>query len=272
MALSTLAKLVFATLFFALFAGNGWSQGRTSLTGDTSFYISQSGDDANDCRSTSTACRTIQSTLLLLQRDYDLRCYKATINVATGTYTDSVSISGAFVGACGVGKIVLQGAGQALTLIQVSGTAFTLANGAYLTVQGMKIVATGGVALGTADGGTSIFFGDIDFGNASVHTVAGPYSRIRAISNYTISGSYVEHLTAADGQAQILNGVTVNITAASACSYFILATELGLIDAAGLTFTGAGTQSTCGQTAAILGGVVYAAGTTLPGNAALNYP
>lgn len=265
-------RIVLAFVLSLLLACAASAQGRAPLTADTPFYVSQSGSDANDCLSSATACLTIQGALLKIQRDYDLRCYKATVNIAAGTYTDPVSINGAFLGGCGVGKIVIQGAGQALTLVQVSGTAFTLTNGAYLTVQGMKIVATGGFALTTTDGGTSIFFGDIDFGNAFAHVGAGPYSRIRGTSNYTISGAFTQHINASAGQAQIYNGVTVNITSASACAYFILATELGLVDVAGVTFTGTGTQTTCGQTGAILGGLIYSAGTTLPGNPAKNYP
>lgn len=65
---------------------------RTSFTADTTFYVDPAGDDARDCRSAATSCKTMQATWTKVLRDYDTRGYEVFMQLADGVYTSGLNI------------------------------------------------------------------------------------------------------------------------------------------------------------------------------------
>jgi hypothetical protein len=242
---------------------------RTHLTSDTTFYVSTTGSNSNDGLTVSTPWLTRQHAFDVLYSDYDLGAKKVVIQHADGVYTDPIAISGVLPGLTDTLNLALRGN---LTTpdnckMQTTTTAVQCSTGARLFVEGFAITTTSGSGFATQDGGTDIRFRNVNFmACADAHFLAAPYSRIKGIGNYKISGGATTHLNASQGQVQIVNGVVVTIVNNPLFnSYFALAIEGGLVNAAAVTFSGTARGQEFGLS---LGGQMYTGGTHFPGNAA----
>ena len=134
---------------------------------------------------------TLQAAIDFVHQTLDLNDRTVTIQVADGTYTGAVSVSGPFTGA---GLVVVQGNSgtPANVLISVtSANAFTLQYGARLRVTDMKItVATGGTAF-IVTKGAALEYGNIEFGADRSHTVEATR---RIIERYRAQGYRFEKI------------------------------------------------------------------------------
>ena len=93
----------------------------------TTWYVSPTGDDTNDCQTPATACKTVNAAVGKAS-DGD------TIQIAAGTYVESSEISlGAY--------LTIQGAGAGQTILDGGGShrVFSVASGAIVTMTALTI-------------------------------------------------------------------------------------------------------------------------------------
>jgi hypothetical protein len=195
----------------APFLGNKLSNLRQVLTGNTTYYVSPYGNDANGGLgpNPSSAFQTLQGAWTYLVNKVDLRGYSVTINVAAGTYAPA-NFSGNLTG-YGTGNTVnFVGAGGTSTEITSSGggSLIGVSNGAVVGVSGHYFTGSGfGVA---ANGGGSLYLnGDNTFGvcgNTHVYATSGGTVNING--SETITGSAPNHYSTAAGGQIIMTAVT----------------------------------------------------------------
>jgi Right handed beta helix region len=192
----------------------------TSNTG-TNFYVSPTGSDSNNGTSTTSAWKTIQHAMNSVSAG-------STVNVMAGTYTESVTIN--VSGSASAGPVTLQNySGQAAIIdgtgLTVSGqTGLININGqSYVTVQGLEIrnystSSTANVPIGIyITGGGS----NISILNNHIHNIKTSASGCNAnalgmavygnngsvaISNLTVSGNELDHMTTGCSETLTLNG------------------------------------------------------------------
>jgi len=116
------------------------------------FYVSATGNNANDGLSPATAVRTIQQAATLSYWGYDFNNYNAIINIGPGTYTDPVFVQGMPLGC---GQLIFQGnpSNPASVVVNVpNGIAFSISLGVFCTISGMTISASGSSNLFVSQG------------------------------------------------------------------------------------------------------------------------
>lgn len=211
------------------------AQARTALTADTSFMVSSTGSNSNDCL--TSPCLTIQHVLDMLTAEYDLAGHVATISVGPGSFAGA-TLSGKMVGQKSHDSLLLVGDNGTPANVVINGTV-ALNSGAQMTASGFRVNGGGGADFSTEDGGTVLFLASMHFGPATgAQIIAAPYSRIKlAISGYRIVGATsgytaASFITAAAGQVQMYGPWTTVVIDNSPAysSAFVLATEIGLID------------------------------------------
>lgn len=126
------------------------SGGRILLTTATTFHVSTTGTDVAGCglASGASACRTRGYLYSILSASYDLAGYTVTVQIADGTYTDSLQVYGPLlVGQAGAAGLIFQGncASTEAVLIQpaaATGYAYSAAFGSGYRVQCQKLDMT----------------------------------------------------------------------------------------------------------------------------------
>src|SRR5258706_2284662 len=181
-------KLLAAVLALALGA-SAWA--RETLTATGTYFVSTGGSDSNDCLTAGTACRTKQYVSNLIQSTLDLACNKVIVQSLPGTYTDPLSVTGPYMGACARKAVQFLGdTGGAYTNVTQSVTdanAFQVNDGASIFIEGFYCLATGnGLFTGfclLANGGR-INFGQMNFGqtNGAHIDARGEFSFFQHIS------------------------------------------------------------------------------------------
>jgi hypothetical protein len=126
-----------------------------------------------------------------------------------------------------------------------SADAFSATQGAVFQVEGFKVTTTtSGDAIHAFDGGQITVNGNMNYGTCAgsqVHA-GGAGAEVKVTANYTISGAAVNHLKSDNLGEIYAPGLTVTITGTPAFSgQFADALNLGLINAAGQTFSGSAT-------------------------------
>jgi hypothetical protein len=118
---------------------------RQKLAGATTFYVSSAGSDSNNCLASDSghACLTIQHVINILQTNYDLGGFAATVQVADGTFA-GVFCSAPFVGGS---SVTINGdAGTPANVIvnngPSAGTSIFAQNGCILTVTNLSLGGT----------------------------------------------------------------------------------------------------------------------------------
>lgn len=259
---------------FELMSGGtgGSSGGRIVLSGNTDFYISTTGSDANNGTSSGTPWLTFSHAWNVLTQNYDLAGFTATVHAADGTYTTGGGFSG--VPTIGGGKIVFQSTSgsSATCIVNVSsGNCFTLTNGAVVTVNNIKLIsATGdGFFIGAQ---SSLNFAGIDFGACGSYQIfVDEQGRANPTGNYTISGSAVNHWNVQSASEFHIGttSITITITGTPAFTAFSRAANNSLIVFNSLpTFSGSATGQRYNAT---YGGVINTGSGNvnfLPGNSA----
>lgn len=258
---------------------NYWVQeggGRTRLGAATNFYIATTGSDTTgNGIASGTPWLTIQHAINYIANNIDFNGQSVTINVATGTYTGSVSVTQPWVGGS---SVTLLGNTTTPTNCIISTTNANCINvsgyGSSLIVEGFELTtATGGHAINVTSGGMLTVAGNMNFaaisGSQYAHLNCGSEAYIYIASNYTISGgdSSGYHMQCAFGGQINMTGVTVTVSGTPAFNTFAVATALGLIEATGDTFSGSATGT---RYVANLNGVINTSGggaSYFPGNA-----
>jgi hypothetical protein len=275
-------------LFAAALNGNfqallNWinGNGRTAITSNLSIFVAPGG--GGNGLSPSSPLGSITSAYNLLQDQYAFFNPAAivTIQVAAGSYSESVVISGLVPGQQGIGSVVISGNVGSPSTVQVTGTpAFSFNHGALVTVQGLQPIS------GAGDGFFSnhyalVGFQAIDFGACALsHWKAWDNAIMRAIGNYSISGDATSHVNSRgtgshcyltlQTNPNIISpaGPTVTLNGSRTFSAgFALASQCANLDLQGVMFnttTATGSQYVVTDNAVIFTGTSGAL--TLPGN------
>lgn len=245
---------------------------RIRLTANTTFFVSPTGNDANNGLTVSTPWATVQRAVTVLQKNYDLNGFTATILRANGTYNESVTINGPLVGQFGPGGLVISASASGNCTVNAtsSGPCYYALNGAMVTIQNQTLVATLGIGIAIlAQLAASVVHTACNFGAAAAaHCNAGFAASIQAGGNYTISGSAPTHQVATSGGSISVNSVTVTLAGTPAFTQFANAQHTGTVGSAGVTFSGSATGS---RYSALTNGVINTSGSGanyFPGNSA----
>lgn len=220
---------------------------RRQIRSDLAYYVSASGSDAADGLSPTSAFATLQKAWDTLCK-LDLSIYTATINVAAGAYGAGIVSNAAPTGGA---SIIIQGdvASPASTAITTSNHGFYF-GGALpcpLTIRGFKIAATGASKGGVVMAGRgvatclSIEAGAGGTGYCGFYATQGEGARIIISTGQTVSGSMPAYVSSIGGVVQFY-AVPVTLTGAPAFSWgFAQCANMGMILAAGVTFSGTAT-------------------------------
>ncbi|MGU7855388.1 beta strand repeat-containing protein [Burkholderia orbicola] len=249
---------------------------RTRLTQNVTFYVSTStGNDSNNGLSSGAAFATIQRAWDVIKQAYDLNGYVATISVASGTYTSGLNAAGQMVGnTLGTSGVIIVG-NSATIIVGASLYCFNASQGARYTIQGFTMQSSGSSAnaIQLTDPSSSIVVGP---GNTFGTFTSGTHmncsgGQISVQANYTISGGAAYHILASNpgSTTGYQPGLTVTVTGTPTFSQqFAVSQFLGLINAAGTTFSGSATGT---RYLATINGVINTNGggaSFFPGSAA----
>ncbi|MGN8022144.1 hypothetical protein ACTJJ7_15680 [Phyllobacterium sp. 22229] len=218
------------------------------LTANRTYYVDAStGADTNNGLSTGTAFKTIMKAVSTIYQKLDTRNYVCYINVADGTYNESIVMRG-LPKSSGLNRfpIFLTGNVSSPGNVILSGaaTCVQLFGGAKLDIHGFRLnPGTAGYGFYTLDPGTTLNYGNVIFGATTAdHVVSQSGSVVTFDANYTIAGGALNHFHATEwgcikaaGPAVITLTGTPNFTGQFAG---VATSELFLVN---VTFSGAAT-------------------------------
>src|SRR4051812_10178879 len=250
---------------------------REQLAANRTYYVRTDGADGNNglANSSGGAFLTIQKAIDTAAA-LDLSVYNVTIQVADGTYTGAVTVTGPWVGS---GSVTLQGntttpGNVVITTPGAGAAALLVQSGGRLSVTGFKLVSSGtGATAGLKSSGSAILVtGAMDFGAANRQMQAAGSGSITfgAGITYNISAGAVTHIFCSSSGNVAIEGCTVTTTGTVAFSgAFATSSFVGVVFIDSNTFAGA--SATGSRYSITANGVVYTGGagaTYLPGNAA----
>lgn len=215
---------------------------RLGLTANITLYVAITGNDSNNGLSAGAPFLTIQKAIDVLHDTYDLNGYVATVQVANGTYAAGASASGPFAGAKGGGSVVLLGnAGTPASVIINGSAGFGTYAGAAFTVNGFAFSGNAYGLLTSRHG--RIAAQNISFGALTASHIYSEYmGEITITGAYAITGGAQRHFYATSKGIITANSSAPTLTGTPAFSnLFAEASNLGGLDAVGMTITGAAT-------------------------------
>ena len=260
---------------------------RYKVTTPLQLYVNPStGNDNNPGTSSGSPFKTIQAAVNAIYAKYDLNSTTATVNLADGTYAPAsglplISVSGSPSGTPtnGLPQISFIGNNanpQAVVLNATSANCIQAAEGAFISVSGVSISASGtgagfqsGIGLHAVNGGFILINGAVGFRTCGSWQVRSSTSSSIAFgSPYTISGGAPAHYLV-DHAASII--MTTSCTVQNTPSFsnaFAVAGTGGQLEFSGASFAGSatGTRYAVSNNAVITG--TGGNQTFLPGNAA----
>lgn len=246
---------------------------REVLTGNRTYYVATTGNDANDGLTALTPFLTIQKAIDVVYGSLDLGIYDVTIQLADGTYTEAAIVNAPAVG---TGNVLIQGnTGTPANVIWTTTTLNTVClearSEARIQVGSLEMQASGaGVGCAYANRGRITFKSGMRFGTSTTfHAIAARGGLIEFSANYDIVGGASYHWFCTDAGSNIVAQViTITLTGTPAFSIFVVAETPSFVLANGNTFSGAATGT---RYLAVLNGVIQTGGggaTYFPGNVA----
>jgi hypothetical protein len=243
---------------------------RQPLFEDRNYYVSTSGNDANDGLTSGSAFRTIQHAIDV-SKQIEFFGHAAIINLAPGTYTEVVD-------AGEIGNVIVQGTGTLPSDVVVtcdSNYCFTTyafaSTTGNLALKHLKLTTTGtgGIAVGAFDF-SKVDIYDVEFGamagSNTFHLQAAGFASIRIKSNYTISGGAFAHVYAVNfGKIEDdFSSPVCTLVGTPNFVTFFFAESFGYFDFETITYSGAATGTRYGL---LSNSLIYGhLATTLPGN------
>lgn len=243
---------------------------RELLTADRTYYVRTDGSDSNNglTNTAGGAFLTVQHAIDVVAA-LDISIYDVTIQIASGTYSTSVNLLKAPVGA---GSCIIIGDETTPSNVLISSSGQFCFQGDSKSgnnwqLRGMKLsgASIGAMFIQLC----AISFQNLDFGtNTLYHIFAGSGAAVSATGNYTISGSVANHWGAFDGGLIAVQARTVTLTGTPAfSSAFATSSRVATIACNANTFSGSATGK---RYQALSGGVIdtLASGTEtyLPGD------
>ena len=258
----------------SLFGAGQPVQARKRLTADmTTWYVSPSGDDANDGLSAGNPLKTIQAAIDIILQNIDCAGFHPVIQLADGTYTAGANF---YCDALNRGPFGIFLIGNSTTasncVISTSNAdAVMVQGGAHVSIGGFKVQTTGsGDCIAAQLGGyiANAFSGTLEFGpSAGSHWSATLDGSILCVVDYVISGGANAHWHAGAEMASIIISNKVTLTGTPHFTAYFCGINKGSVQCSGVTFVGTatGTKFVCHYN-----GTLDAAGQTrafLPGDA-----
>ena len=232
---------------------------RTVLTNHLNLYVATTGNDANP-GTAGAPFRHIQHAIDYIYKELDLNGFGVWINLAAGTYTEALSLTGRPVGspAWWATPINIVGnpadpASVHITMSDVNYNIVFVGAGGGLHLSGVKLSHS--AAIGTSPANLIyaalsgwIYVSDVEFGaspsahilchQARVESLGTDWTRT-SVSPYKISGGAVYHAHCHDGGLVYLHGTTVTFVGTpNFTSDLVYSSAAGRIDAANMTFVG----------------------------------
>lgn len=245
---------------------------RERLSANRIYYVRTDGSDGNNglANTSGGAFLTIQKAVNAVSA-LDISVYDVSIQVAVGTYTGVVQVSGPWVGSGSV-SIVGDTTTPSNVVISTTGNhAILVRDGGRLRVRGVKLqTTTSGHGIVADTNGIIRMDGAFEIGAcATYHMLAQNGGSIVISASYTISGGALYHWNCVMSGLIDVIGLTISLTGTPAFSQrFAYASRSAAIQCHLNTFSGAATGSR--YLADTAGGIfTNGAGTNyLPGNAA----
>lgn len=188
-----------------------------ALTANRNYYVnSTTGNDTNNGRSASTPFKNISRAISQAYSSIDMRNYQVVINVADGTYAESLTCYGQPNNSGGTTipiKIVGNIASPANVVITGQPHCLAVYNGARIDIHGFKLNHTSGYGIYTSDPGTWVNFGNIIFGQTSLdHVISQSWSLVTIDASYSIVGGALNHFHATESGCIKASGAAITIT------------------------------------------------------------
>jgi len=250
------------------------TQIREKLTANRTYYVRTDGSDSNDglANTSGGAKLTLNGALFAVSR-IDLNSCVVTIQVGAGTYSSGSAITiPRMTGLYDLYSLSIIGdpttpSNVVLQNTTSGGNVISVPDGAACYLSGFKLVSNNGNSLAVIGG--SCDYGEMDFGA----TYIGVYILRRGWATCyracTISGDCLYHIQCdMGGQLELFGGAFTFTGSRTVTGSFVLATGLGIVEAAGSTFTGTLTGV---RYYSVLNGVINTFGSGVnyfPGNAA----
>lgn len=246
---------------------------RERLTAARTYYVRTDGNDSNTglVNNSGGAFLTIQKAIDTVTGTLDLGIYNVTIQVADGTYTNTVALKSYLTGG---GQVSLVGNTTTPANVVVSTTsanAFSGNNCGLWRISGIKVqTTTSGRGFLVIGKGTQIEFnGLMDFGTCvNEHMLISTGAVVRMLTNWNITGGSSAHVNASSQGQFAAAALTCTLTGTPAFTYFAECDMVSLEVFQSITFTG---SATGGRYRVQTNGVIntYGGGATyLPGNTA----
>ncbi|WP_336802516.1 DUF1565 domain-containing protein [Kaistia sp. MMO-174] len=239
---------------------------RELLTGDRTFYVSTSGNDANDGLTSGAPFLTIQAAIAAALK-LDTSVYTVIIQLADGTYTAGGIMRAPLIGS---GRLRIQGNNATPGNVIVTADACFASEGGRLEIRDLEMRATSaGNCLAASNSGT-LWFRNVRFGASAggAHMNVSSDGKVLAEGAYSIVGAAAYHAVAYGG---LINCQSQAITLAGTPAFssaFALSSLLSTVVFGGCTFTGSATGKRYqGETNSLI--TVWGGGSSfLPGNSA----
>lgn len=170
---------------------------------NTTFYVNNftGNDTTNSGLSPTDAFETPQRSYDILQRNFDINTFVATIQIADSTYTTNFALSGAVKGVSSYGSIVYQGNISTPTNVVIrpasSASGVSLSGGAKATFKGIEFrsILLNGITV--VEAGTQAAIVSVAFGpTGGAHIYCSGMGQVTVLGNYLITGSADSHITA----------------------------------------------------------------------------
>jgi hypothetical protein len=266
---------------FAAVTGAFSTSVRTALAGPTTFYVAPGGVDApGNGLAIASPTATIAYILNLLRTQYDLNNQTVTIQLANGTYNESVNHAGGLPGLTGAFSLRIQGNTASPSSVVWGGDpCLNASNGALVSILGVTLQSSISSCI-IAITHAVVLLDHVVFGTTmDNHMLSARGAVIEARNDYAISGGAVRHAMAMEGGKLFIDvppgnfhalpwgTPIVTLTGTPAFSgAFAVASTLGYMRI-GATFSGLATGP---QWSTSLNGVINTVGhkASLPGNVA----
>lgn len=216
------------------------------------FYVNgATGSNLNDCRTTATACRTINGAIAVAAT-FSAGGLSQVINIAAGTYAETVFATSQPLGALNstINQTMISLAGASSSTTTITGDGVTCGtivatNNAIIGLQGLRLNGNAAACQSTLfaqQGGIINIFSDVVFGPASqqhMHAESSG-SEIQIWNSYSVNGNAQYHWAAVSGATILGNGSwgTATITATTISAAWALADSGGVIYMGGGLYSG----------------------------------
>lgn len=193
---------------FAAIASGFTASVPTVLTSPTTFYVATTGSDTVTGLNPAQPAATMGHIISQLYSLYNVNGQIITIQLANGSYTESVTIQGNLPGQRAINGLIIQGNTGSPSLVTVSGgPCFLVVRSAMAQIQGMTLTSPANNCLIAAETGLLNYQNVVFSTAAGAHVYANQLGECRAVGDYTISGGAALHLLAKSGVVLIEGAV-----------------------------------------------------------------